>query len=106
MALEALGYAIAKRANPDKKVTGSYEVTLARIFDALGYEPAAVVGESGTGSAWWRRSTRHTRGVKHADNPLTEARDDWPRGKEGIMHRPMLARQLGVPEGLVTKTSP
>ncbi|WP_374197679.1 ApeA N-terminal domain 1-containing protein [Microbacterium paraoxydans] len=104
VALEALGYAIAKRANPDKKVTGNYEATLARIFEALGYEPAAVVGESGTGSAWCAAFNKAYKGVKHADNPLTDARDAWARGREGLMLvRCWLAAELGVPEELVTK---
>jgi hypothetical protein len=104
VALEALGYAIAKRANPDKKVTGNYEATLARIFEALGYEPAQVVGEFGTSDSWCASFNKAYKGVKHADNPLTDPRDAWARGREGLMLvRCWLAAELGVPEELVTK---
>lgn len=104
VALEALGYAIAKRANPDEKVAGNYEAGLKRIFGALGYEPSQVVGEFGAGDSWCRAFNKAYKGVKHADNPLTDAHAAWERGREGLMLvRCWLAAELGVPEELVTK---
>lgn len=98
VALEALGYAIAKQASPEKKVTGKHEATLARIFEALGYEPAPVVGEFGTSDSWCTAFNKAYKGVKHADNPLTDARDAWARGREGLLLvRCWLAAELGVP---------
>lgn len=104
VALEALGYAIAEKANPDKKVSGTYEALLKNIFDFLGYEPDAVVGEGGSRDSWCKAFNEAYKGVKHADNDLTEGREAWVRTREGlILIRCWLAAALGVSEELVTQ---
>lgn len=104
VALEALGYAIAEKANPDKKVSGTYEALLKNIFDFLGYEPDAVVGEGGSRDSWCKAFNEAYKGVKHADNDLTEGREAWTRAREGlILIRCWFAAALGVSEALVTQ---
>lgn len=104
VALEALGYAIAEKANPDKKVSGTYETLLKNIFNFLGYEPNTVVGEGGSRDSWCRAFNEAYKGVKHADNGLTEGREAWTRAREGlILIRCWFAAALGVPEALVTQ---
>ncbi|MFT9112381.1 MAG: HEPN domain-containing protein [Bifidobacterium psychraerophilum] len=104
VALEALGYAIAERANPDKKVSGTYEALVKNIFDFLGYEPDAVVGKGGSRDSWCKAFNQAYKGVKHADNDLTEGREAWTRAREGlILIRCWFAAALGVSETLVTQ---
>lgn len=104
VALEALGYAVAEKTNPDKHVSGRYETLLKSIFGFLGYEPIAVVGEGGSRDSWCRAFNKAYKGVKHADNDLTEEREALTRAREGmVLIRCWLAAALGVPEELVTQ---
>lgn len=104
VALEALGYAIAEKANPDKKVSGTYEALLKNIFEFLGYEPDAVVGEGGSRDSWCKAFNQAYKGVKHADNDLTDGREAWTRAREGlILIRCWFAAALGVSEEVVTQ---
>lgn len=104
VALEALGYAIAKKANPDKKVSGTYEALLKNIFNFLGYDPDAVVGKGGSRDSWCRAFNQAYKGVKHADHDLTEAQEAWTRAREGlILIRCWIAAALGVSDTLVTQ---
>lgn len=104
VALEALGFAIARKANPEKKASGTYEKLLKNIFDFLGYEPTAVVGKDGSRDAWCKAFNRAYKGVKHADNHLTDGVEAWARACEGLtLIRCWLAAALGVPEKLVTQ---
>lgn len=104
VALEALGYAIAKRANPSKTVRDGYERLLRHVFDALGYQPEAVVGAGGTTDAWCKAFNSAYKGVKHADNPLTGGPEAWTKAREGLtLIQCWLAAEFGVSEGLVTK---
>jgi hypothetical protein len=104
VALEALGYAIAKRADPSAAVRDTYEQLIRRIFDALGYTPEAVVGQSGSVGEWCKAFNGAYKGVKHADNPLTDAFQAWTSAREGLrLIRCWLAAELGVPSQIVTK---
>lgn len=85
VALEALGYAISEKVSPDQRVPGTYEALLANIFDFLGYEPIAVVGEDGGRDSWCRAFNSAYKGVKHADNDLTDSREAWARAREGLI---------------------
>lgn len=104
VALEALGFAIAKRANADKRVSDTYEGLIARIFMEIGYSPEAVVGAGGDSVSWCAAFNKAYKGVKHADNPLTEEHEAWSKAREGfILIRCWLAAELGVAEEIVTE---
>lgn len=104
VALEALGYAIAEKTNPGKKASGKFETLLKNIFDFLGYEPYAVVGTGGSRDSWCRTFNEAYKGVKHADNNLTEGPEALRRAREGlILIRCWFAAALGVPEELITQ---
>lgn len=104
VALEALGYAIAKRQRPDNSVNGTYESLLAGIFESMGYSPEAVVGKFETAGSWCSAFNKAYKGVKHADNTFTDDHDAWLRGREGFtLIRCWLAAELGVAEDLVSK---
>lgn len=104
VALEALGYAVAEKANPGKKVSGTYETLLQHVFDFLGYAPNAVVGKGGDPDSWCSAFNTAYKGVKHADNDLTEGREAWTRAREGlILIRCWFAAALGVPDEIVTQ---
>ena len=103
VALEALGYAIAKRADPSAVVKDTYEQLLRRIFNELGYLPAAVVGPTASANEWCKSFNAAYKGVKHADNPLTDALHAYERGREGLrLIRCWLAAELGVSSEIVT----
>lgn len=102
VALEALGYAIAKKAEPWREPKSNFIGHLKTIFDFLGYEPSAVVGEDGDRDVWSRAFNAAYKGVKHADKDLTESREAWTRMREGlILFRCWLASALGVPDEVI-----
>lgn len=102
VALEALGYAIAKKAEPGREPKQHFPTHLQTIFEFLGYTPLAVVGESGDRDAWCRAFNSAYIGVKHADNDLPESLEAWTRMREGLtLFRCWLASALGVPNEVV-----
>ncbi len=104
VALEALGYAIAKRATPDRKISLRFTELLQEIFNAVGYEPAAVVGEAGSAETWCAAFNTAYKGVKHADNDLTDPLEAFTRMREGLLLiRCWLASALGVSKELVVE---
>lgn len=104
VALEALGYAIAEKDSPGKRASTNYQDLLKSIFNSLGYEPVAVVGQEGDGDSWCRAFNAAYKGVKHADNKLTGAWEAWSRAREGlILIRCWVASTLGVHEELITQ---
>ncbi|MEY9258570.1 hypothetical protein ABH903_001591 [Brevibacterium epidermidis] len=102
VALEALGYAIAKKAAPEQKPKLHFVGYLMVIFDFLGYEPPAVVGKNGDRESWCKSFNAAYKGVKHADKDLTESREAWRRMREGLnLFRCWLASALGVPNEVI-----
>lgn len=104
VALEALGYAIVKKRDIDKRPPQHFPSLLEAIFDYLDYEPPAVVGDFPNSEAWSKAFNTAYIGVKHADNPLPDPENAVDRAREGLtLIRCWLAKALGVPDEVVTK---
>lgn len=104
VALEALGYAIAKYSNPEKEPPYKFEAKLKLIFEALRFLPNAVTGETDGYEGWVASFNAAYNGVKHADNSLTEPVVAWELAEQGItLFRCWLAVHLGVDVDLIQK---
>lgn len=108
VALEALGYAIARHRHPDQRPPRAYVSKLDLIFETLGFLPTSVLGAGGSRAAWVTSFTRAYNGVKHADNELTEPLVAWELADQGVdLFRCWLAVYLGVaPEVIDERLKP
>ncbi|MFE4463752.1 HEPN domain-containing protein [Oerskovia sp. NPDC056781] len=94
VALEALGAAIAKSRS--EKPPTTFEGLLEVVFRAIGYAPTAIVGEASS-KEWCTAFNKAYKGVKHADNPMTDPIEAYERSRQGLtLMRCWLAVELGV----------
>lgn len=102
VALEALGYAIAKHRSPEEEPPWPFTSKLKVIFESIGILPEAIVGHGGSVDSWVDTFNSAYLGVKHADNPATEPLLAWECAKQGLdLFRCWLAVHLGVDRQLI-----
>lgn len=101
VALEALGYAIAKRNRPEANPSPNFVPLLKEVVGVLGHAPAAVFGHDTT-DEWCKAFNNVYKGVKHADHDLPDSVAAWHKVREGLLLiRCWLAAELGVPSTIV-----
>ncbi len=104
VALEALGYAIWRQANPTSKKTPSYPDLLKVVTDTVGVASIAVYGKSKRADLWREQFNRAFKGAKHADNaPVTSNEAIYAARQGFLLIRCWLALELGVSKTLLRK---
>jgi hypothetical protein len=102
VALEALGYAIWRGANPSASTTPSYPALLKVVTDKVGIASATIYGKAKRANLWRDAFNRAFKGAKHADNPPVTPNIAYERAQQGfLLIRCWLALELGVDRKLV-----